>query len=154
MCSVTLNAALIQVSYRRLKSGRSRQQSPNVAIIKVWKVRTAFRLIKFVLYRASCLPAHKEQRTFPILRSRSAGQETRQDKLQLKTELVFFFFYFNIIMANKKRSIETQICDPCCVDFISNRRDLQRFYLLGSAAMQMNGDPYVAQKGYLSALHF
>ena len=28
------------------------------------------------------------------LRSRFAGQETRQDKLQLKTELVFFPFLF------------------------------------------------------------
>ena len=56
-------------------------------------------------------------------------------------------------MANKKQSIETQICDPGCVDFISNRRDLQCFKL-GSAAMQMYGDLYVAQRGYLSALHF
>ena len=58
-------------------------------------------------------------------------------------------------MANKKRSIETEICDPGCVDFISNQRDLQCFKLLGSAATQMYGDLYVAaQKGYLSALHF
>ena len=107
---------------------------PSVASIKVWKARTAFRLIKFVLYPAPCLPAFyplmKRQQprnvwnlqhlfaqqwifiNFPYrknfaqhsfllvltdvyprtrskepsqhaLRSRSAGQETRQDQTNL-----------------------------------------------------------------------
>ena len=62
-----------------------------------------------------------------------------------------FLFHFNIIhvTANKKRSIETQICNPACIDFISNRHYLQHFKLLGSAAMEMYGDlyMYVEQKG-------
>ena len=60
-----------------------------------------------------------------------------------------FLFHFNIIheTANKKQSIETSICNPACIDFISNRHYLQHFKLLGSAAMEMYGELYVEQKG-------
>ena len=51
-------------------------------------------------------------------RSRSAGQDKTY-------EACFVLFYSNIIMTNKKKSIETQICDPGCVDFTSNRHNLQ-----------------------------
>ena len=40
------------------------------------------------------------------------------------------------------------------IDFISNWHDLQWFKLLGSAAMQMYGDLYVAQKGSAWNEHF
>ena len=32
---------------------------PSIACVKVWKARTGFRLIKFVLYRPPCFPAHE-----------------------------------------------------------------------------------------------
>ena len=127
---------------------------PSVASIKVWKVRTAFRicLVSSAMFtRAQGVKNLPGMQCDHILQDKRQGK-TRQD--QTLQSLFFPFFYFNIIMAHKKRSIETQICDPGCVDFISNRRDLYCFKLLGSAAMQMYGDLYVTQKGYLSALHF
>ena len=73
-----------------------------------------------------------------------------QTFLELMTRLFYFFQLLTQrvpqIMANKYRSIVTQICDPGCLDFISNGNDLYCFELLGSADMKMYGDPCVTQK--------
>ena len=51
------------------------------------------------------------------------------------------FFYLSIDTESPPDNSQqvTKICDPSCVDFISNRHDLKCFELLGSAEMQMYG---------------
>ena len=56
-------------------------------------------------------------------------------------------------MANKKWSIDRSVNQVVLILFQIGPI-CSVFKLLGSAAMQMYEDLYVAQKGYLSALHF
>ena len=73
---------------------------PSLASIKVWKARTAFRVIKFVLYRAKSSAMFTRARgikNLPGMHCDHVLQDkiqdrTRQDKVKLITELVFSFF--------------------------------------------------------------
>ena len=52
---------------------------PSATSIKVWKVRTAFRLIKFVLYHPPCLPMYEVQENILGMHF----DHVRQDKTRL-----------------------------------------------------------------------
>ena len=80
--------------------------------------------------------------------------KARPDKLKLITELVFSFFYFNIIMATRSDRLKHRSVIQVALILFQIGTICSVLNFWDQRPCRCMETCYVAQKGYLSALHF
>ena len=170
MCSLTSNATdisgkLSAFEVRSIQAAKSKSSScPRIKPCReLWPICQALLVSKFGKWEllflvSSVIFTRARGVTEPsrhALRSRSAGQDKTRSVGQDKTRqyllthtltnyrACFFLFYSNIILAN----IRSNRMKPRCLIQVALVLFKSAWFVVGSAAMQMYADLYVAQKG-------
>ena len=100
---------------------------PSVAGVKVWKVRTGFRLLKCLASMGMWLCTHKAKGAFPCMHSDRAQWTFHWFGGLVNSNIPFL----EVIDTGIHTDNGQQVAIDYNINFISNRHDLQCFELLG-----------------------